>query len=104
VDYPGWQLTIDDEPAPIYRVNVLMRGALVSAGPHRLVYSFAPRSFQVGLIVSIFGLIAWLSLGLFCGFRPTHALLAAYRELQSTFDSDETGSSFSSKDEASNQN
>ena len=22
VDYPGWQLTIDDEPAPIYRVNV----------------------------------------------------------------------------------
>ena len=49
VDYPGWQLTIDDEPAPIYRVNVLMRGALVSAGPHRLVYSFAPRSFQVGL-------------------------------------------------------
>ncbi len=104
VDYPGWQLTIDDEPAPIYRVNVLMRGALVSAGPHRLVYSFAPRSFHVGMIGSILGLIAWLLLGLFCGFRPTHALLAAYRELQSTSDSDETGSSFSSKDEASNQN
>jgi hypothetical protein len=84
VDYPGWQLTIDDEPAPIYRVNVLMRGALVSAGPHRLEYSFAPRSFQVGLIGSILGLSAWLMLGLFCVFRPTHPLLAAYRELQST--------------------
>ena len=53
VDYPGWQLTIDGEPAPIYRVNILMRRALVSAGPHRLVYSFSPRSFQIGLVVSI---------------------------------------------------
>ena len=54
-----------------------MRGALVSAGPHRLVYTFAPRSFQIGLVGSILGLAAWLSLGLFCVFRPTHPLLAA---------------------------
>ena len=33
VYYPGWQLTIDDKPAPIYRVNQLMRGALVPAEP-----------------------------------------------------------------------
>jgi hypothetical protein len=77
VDYPGWQLTIDDKPAPILGVNVSMRGALVSAGRHRLVYSFAPRSFQFGLVGSIFGLGAWLSLGTFCFFRPTHRLLAA---------------------------
>jgi hypothetical protein len=84
VYYPGWQLTIDDEPAPIYRVNVSMRGALVSAGPHRLVYSFAPRSFQVGLVGSILGLAAWLLLGLFCFFRPTHPLLAAHGALEMT--------------------
>jgi hypothetical protein len=77
VDYPGWRLTIDDEPAPIYRVNVSMRGALVSAGSHRLVYSFAPRSFYVGLIGSTLGLGAWLVLGLLCVFRPTHPVLAA---------------------------
>jgi hypothetical protein len=77
VDYPGWQLTIDGEPAPIIRVNVSMRGALVSAGAHRLVYSFAPRSFQIGLIASVVGLGAWLSLGLFCVFRPVHRLLAS---------------------------
>ena len=81
VDYPGWQLTIDERPAPIYRVNVSMRGALVSAGPHRLVYTFAPRSFQVGLVVSIFGLAAWLALGLFSVFQPTHPVLAASRNL-----------------------
>jgi uncharacterized membrane protein YfhO len=65
VDYPGWQLTIDQEPAPIYRVNVLMRGALVSPGKHRLVYSFVPRSFRTGLVGSMFGLGLWLLLGVF---------------------------------------
>jgi hypothetical protein len=100
VDYPGWRLTIDDQPAPIYRVNVSMRGALVSAGPHRLVYTFAPRSFQVGLVVSILGLSAWLLLGVYCVFRPAHPLLADSHELQSTFN--ETGTSTSSNDEASN--
>ena len=82
VDYPGWHLTIDNKPAPIIRVNVSMRGALVSAGEHRLVYSFAPRSFQLGLIVSIAGIAAWLLLGLSCILRPTHLLLATHGESQ----------------------
>ncbi len=77
VYYPGWQLTIDGQPAPIYRVNVVMRGALVSAGRHRLVYTFVPRSFQVGLMGSIAGMAAWLSLGLVCMFRPIHSLLGS---------------------------
>ncbi len=55
VYYPGWQLTIDDKPAKIYQVNQLMRGALVPAGHHRLVYTFTPRSFQIGLVVSCRG-------------------------------------------------
>ncbi len=76
VYYPGWQLTDNDHPAPVYRVNGFMRGAVVSAGRHHLVYSYAPRSFQIGLIVSVAGLAAWLLLGLFCVFRPTHPLLS----------------------------
>jgi hypothetical protein len=77
VYYPGWQLTIDQEPAPIYRVNVLMRGAIVSAGKHRLEYSFAPRSFQAGLVGSVLGILAWLALGTFCALRPADPLLAS---------------------------
>jgi len=77
VYYPGWQLTIDDKPAPIYRVNVMMRGAIVPAGPHRLVYTFAPRSFQVGLIGSIAGLAVWFLLGVLCVFRPVCPVLSS---------------------------
>jgi hypothetical protein len=60
--YPGWRLTIDGSPATIYRANRLMRGAAVSAGTHTLVYTYEPRLFQVGAVVSGAGLIALLGL------------------------------------------
>ncbi len=60
--YPGWRLTIDGKPAPIYRANRLMRGAAVPAGEHVLVYTYRPRSFRVGAVVSVAGLAALLAL------------------------------------------
>ena len=75
VDYPGWELAIDGKPAPIYRVNGVMRGAAVSAGRHRLVYTYAPRSFQIGRLVSIAGLAALFFLGLACARWPSMAVL-----------------------------
>ncbi len=55
--YPGWRLTIDGRPAPIYRANRLMRGAAVPAGEHTLVYTYEPASFRIGAIVSLAGLV-----------------------------------------------
>jgi hypothetical protein len=83
VSYPGWQLTIDDQPAKIYRVNQLMRGALVPAKHHQLVYTFAPQSFQLGLVVSGMGLAGLLLFGLFCTLRPVDPVLAAAALLDS---------------------
>jgi uncharacterized membrane protein YfhO len=60
--YPGWRLSIDGEPAPIYRANRLMRAAAVPAGAHTLVYTYEPLSFQVGTIISAAGLIVSLVL------------------------------------------
>jgi hypothetical protein len=61
VFYPGWKLTIDGEPAPIYRVNRLMRGAAVKSGNHRLVYSYEPESFKIGSVISLVGLVTLLA-------------------------------------------
>jgi uncharacterized membrane protein YfhO len=57
-DYPGWRLTIDGQPAPIFRANRVMRGAAVPAGEHTLVYTYQPVSFRIGAIVSAAGWIA----------------------------------------------
>ena len=42
--YPGWQVRIDGEPAPILRANVLFRGAEVPAGHHLVAFEFHPFS------------------------------------------------------------
>jgi hypothetical protein len=60
--YPGWRLRIDGKPAPILRANRLMRGAVVPAGEHTLVYTYQPASFWIGAMISMAGLIVLLVL------------------------------------------
>jgi len=62
--YPGWRLSIDGKAAPIYRTNLLMRGAAVPTGEHTLVYTYEPESFRIGAIISIAGLIVLVALAL----------------------------------------
>lgn len=76
VYYPGWKLTIDDKPAPVYRANRLMRGAAVEAGKHHLVYTFDPESFHLGSKLSLAGLVLTALLGAIFAFRPVSARLA----------------------------
>jgi uncharacterized membrane protein YfhO len=80
VYYPGWELAIDGKPAPIHVVNRLMRGAAVPAGTHRLVYSYAPRSFLVGRVVSILGVVVLALLGVFCVRRPVDPMLGCSKD------------------------
>lgn len=61
--YPGWQLTIDGREAPVYRANRAMRGAAVPSGKHHLVYTYAPRSFRDGCVISLGGLAVLAVLG-----------------------------------------
>ena len=60
--YPGWRLTIDGNATPILRANRMMRGAVVPAGLHTLVYTYEPKSFLLGGVLSLAGLVglAWL--------------------------------------------
>ena len=44
--------------------NRLMRGAAVAAGHHRLVYTYEPRSFQIGAWISLAGIVGLCGLGL----------------------------------------
>jgi hypothetical protein len=76
VYYWGWELTIDGSPAPVYRVNGSMRGAAVSSGHHRLVYTFRPLLFRIGGLVSIAGLAVLIVLGWAYARSPLDPLLA----------------------------
>ena len=74
--YPGWELTDNGKPAPIYQVNRAMRGAAVGKGPHHLVYTYAPRSYRIGRIVSAAGLVALALAAVVCWLRPVEPVVA----------------------------
>lgn len=44
--YPGWVAEIDGKPAPVLRADVLFRGVEVPPGHHRIVFRYAPFSFD----------------------------------------------------------
>lgn len=58
--YPGWKATVNDEPAPVYRANVMFRAVPIPAGKSTLVFYFEPDLWRTALIV---GSALWLLAG-----------------------------------------
>ena len=51
--YPkGWSLTIDGEPAELFRADWILRGAFIPAGEHEIVMRFEPQSYMTGAAIS----------------------------------------------------
>jgi hypothetical protein len=67
--YPGWQAKLDGQAAELLRVNVVQQGVVVPAGQHTVELTFSPRSFWLGLIISISALLICLRLLVWSG-RP----------------------------------
>ena len=60
--YPGWRAYVDGQETEIMRANFLFRAVLLPAGEHLVVFRYQPRSFAIGLslsLVTLAGLILW---------------------------------------------
>jgi hypothetical protein len=69
VDYPGWQATVDGNPARLVRANYLLRALCVPAGEHRVVMVYDPVLLKPGLVIT--GLALLLIIGAaICTIRP----------------------------------
>jgi hypothetical protein len=63
--YPGWRAEVDGHPAPLRRVDYLLRGVSIPAGTHSVEMTYEPASWRAGWIVSLVtalglaGAVAW---------------------------------------------
>lgn len=49
----GWIATIDGIPTKLYKADVALRAVVVPQGRHKVVMSYQPRLFRLGLIISL---------------------------------------------------
>ena len=56
--YPGWIARIDGQRVDVLRVDGALRGVVTPAGRHDVVFSYQPRSFQIGALVTLGTLLA----------------------------------------------
>jgi hypothetical protein len=70
VNDPGWRLTIDDQPAPILRANLMMRAAAVTSGAHTLTYTYDPASVRVGGWICLAGWTVLIGLAAWARSQP----------------------------------
>ncbi len=60
--YPGWQVTVDGQPARIWEAYGVLRGVVVPAGSHAIEFHFRPASVYIGLGLFAAGLLLTLIL------------------------------------------
>jgi len=61
--YPGWNAYIDGKQVPLYRGNYLFQAVQVPEGNHDLHFKYRPLSVRLGAVVSVFGVVAAVVLG-----------------------------------------
>lgn len=54
--HPDWKAFVDGKETTVYQTDYLLRSVFLPAGLHRVQFVFRPRSFYVGVIVSLISL------------------------------------------------
>ena len=73
----GWSALLDGQPTPLLRVNLAMRGVFLLPGSHRIVFSYQPPGWRIGIALSTLSLlllVALLLAGWLCKRTLTHPL------------------------------
>jgi hypothetical protein len=60
--YPGWQVSIDGQPAHLFQADYALRGVALPPGQHLVRFEFSPRSFYYGAVISAIALLALLAI------------------------------------------
>lgn len=61
VDYPGWRVTLDGQPAELLRANYVLRAVCVPSGDHRVVLRYVPSALRIGAVITGLALLGILT-------------------------------------------
>ncbi|HXV81904.1 MAG TPA: YfhO family protein [Candidatus Binatia bacterium] len=79
--YPGWKAFVDGREEVIRRANLFFRAVALPAGNHTVEFRYEPRSFTVGLAISVATLGALTVVTILLAFRKQKSLFTGYLRL-----------------------
>ena len=71
--YPGWRAWVDGQEAQIVPADYALTGIAVTAGSHDVRFAYQPRSFQLGIAITIAALLVSVGAGFSRRARPQDA-------------------------------
>jgi hypothetical protein len=83
--YPGWTCQVDGHARPIERAHGVFRRVRVEAGQHRIVMSYEPASFRIGLGATLAGMVIAAAMSFFDPTIRRRAIGLARRRTLSCF-------------------
>jgi hypothetical protein len=81
--YPGWRAAVNGESVPILATDIAFRGVPIEAGSSRVVMTYEPASFRLGLLIAVVALLAFVGVAVFRYFMKRSQLAAAVPSGQS---------------------
>jgi hypothetical protein len=67
INYPGWRVWIDGQPAEVLTSHDILRSVDILAGSHKIEFVFHPLSVYCGLLISCFTILGYFVYGFFFG-------------------------------------
>ncbi len=61
----GWKAKIDGKDSKISPANLIFRAVKIPSGEHEIIFSYYPKSFDIGLKVSFISLLLIVFLSIF---------------------------------------
>lgn len=77
--YPGWRAQVDQQDSPIFRADYLFRAVWLPEGEHRVVFTYRPFFFWVGVGLSLAGWSGMAFYALLATIRGYRAMRAGFR-------------------------
>lgn len=60
--HPGWEVTLDGHPGTLWPINLALRGVALEKGHHRIEMRYRDRGLQLGVLLSLCGVISVVAL------------------------------------------
>lgn len=71
--YPGWNAYIDGKKNRVLKTNYILRSVFVEKGDHIIQFIYEPKSFTIGMIITLITIVILIPVCIFCNRIVYHS-------------------------------